>query len=116
MLDVAISKARELPYIQGQNRVFSIAVDKKGKVVSEGANSYIKTHPKQAKFAWLAGLSDKVYLHAEVATIIKAKYRRIHKLYIARVDAQGEPCLALPCPVCSLAIKESNIFLVEYTK
>ena len=46
--------------------------DKKGNLLSEAMNSYKKTHPLQAYFAEKVGLPDKVFLHAEIAAILKA--------------------------------------------
>lgn len=115
MLSQAIHKATKLDYRPGQKRLWAIAVDKKGKVIAESSNSYIKTHPLQAKFAKLVGLEDKCYLHAEIATIIKAKGQQVSKLYVARVDSKGNPCLAAPCPVCNAALKKYGISSVEYT-
>ena len=88
--------------------------DKRGRVLSVGVNSYVKTHPRMAAYSLQAGLPDKQYLHAEVAALIRCRGVP-HKILIERFDSKGRPRLAKPCPVCELAILESGIKLVEYT-
>jgi deoxycytidylate deaminase len=89
--------------------------DKRGMVVSVGYNNYLKTHPKMAELAERVDLIDKRFLHAEVAAIIRAKGKPIHKISVERYDKNGNPKLAKPCPVCELAIKLAGISVVEYT-
>ena len=104
--------------IQTSRKKFKIKAtcyDKKGMVISVGYNNYLKTHPKMAELAERVDLIDKRFLHAEVAAIIKAKGKPIHKISVERYDAAGNPKLAKPCPVCELAIKLAGIQFVEYT-
>ena len=82
-------------------------------LVSEAYNNYTKSHPKQAMYAKRCGEPYKVYLHAEIAAIIKAKGKG-YKIKIERYNNKGEPLPSKPCPICELAIKEANIKLVEY--
>ena len=89
--------------------------DKKGKVISVGYNSYSKTHPIQSHFARLAGLPEKTFLHAEVAALLKAKGKNIHKIKVERYDSEGNPVNAAPCPICRLAIKSWGVSYVEHT-
>jgi len=115
MLEYALDRARLIPYAQGQRRVYSVIVDRRGRVLAEGQNSYVKTHPLQAHYAEKVDLDDKVFLHAEVSALVKLRACDPHKIYIARVDSEGRPMLAAPCPVCNLAIKDHDINSVEYT-
>lgn len=89
--------------------------DKKGKVISVGYNSYSKTHPIQSHFARLAGLPEKTFLHAEVAALLKAKGKNIHKIKVERYDSEGNPANATPCPVCMKAIMAWGVKNIEYT-
>lgn len=116
MLDRAIEKARQIPYVQGESRVYAIITDEKDRIISEGQNSYTKTHPIQKKIACCVGLPDKEYLHAEMQSIIRSKGRGCN-IFIARVDYKGRPKLAKPCPVCEHAIlnEHGNITNIEYT-
>ena len=85
--------------------VYCVALNKRGRVVAEGGNSYIKTHTVQAEFSIKAGLAEKQCLHAEVKTLIACKGRKISKLVIARVDSNGDARIAKPCPVCQSMIE-----------
>jgi deoxycytidylate deaminase len=88
--------------------------DRKGQIVSQAENSYKKTHPLQAMYASQCGEPYKVYLHAELAALVKSKGKG-HKMVIERYNSNGEPRLAAPCPICQMAIAASAIKLVEYT-
>lgn len=94
----------------------AIAYDKRGRVISVGNNSYVITHPLQAKYARKAGCPDAVFIHAEIDAIVRARGRRIHRIFVSRRDSSGNYCLAKPCKSCQLAIKDFGIELVEYTK
>lgn len=115
MMEYAIEQARLLPFIQGQKRLYSVLLNKRGRVVAEGCNSYIVTHPLMHLSSRKLGLV-KDYLHCEVATILKDRHRKGERLITARVDSKGKSCLAAPCPVCLSVIKQyTNIKSVEYT-
>lgn len=81
-----------------------------------GQNSYIKTHPYQAKLAEQAGEPYKQYLHAEVHAILKcADLTRAHRIFVSRWDHEGKPALAAPCGICRSAIQAAGIKVVEHT-
>ena len=88
--------------------------DRKGKIISEAYNSYTKTHPVQYNYAKQCGEPYKIYLHAEIAAIIKAKGKG-YKIIVERFNDEGVPLLAKPCHICMLAIKEAGIKRIEYT-
>lgn len=89
--------------------------DKKGKLISVASNNYKKTHPLQAYFAKKVGDPAKVYLHAEIHSIIKAGGKLIHTIEIERNSKKGIPLLAKPCPICQEAIKAYGIKNVIYS-
>lgn len=89
--------------------------DKRGKIISVGYNSYKKSHPIQSHFARLAGLPEKVFLHAEIAALLKARGKDVEKIKVERYDSKGNPVNAAPCPVCQLAIKNWGVSYVEHT-
>ena len=98
--------------------------DRKGRLLSTATNSYKKTHPLQAYFAEKAGHPAKVYLHAEIAAIIKASAslgrepgdKQIYKIVITRFNPKTHKALnAKPCPICQEAIKAFGIPHVSYT-
>lgn len=98
-----------------KHSITAIAYDRKGKIISYGHNSYVKTHPLQASLAPTVGLHHKIYLHAEIDAIIRAKGEHIHTLKIFRLGKSGKYLNAAPCPICSHAIKLYGIKHVEHT-
>lgn len=96
--------------------VTAVIYDRKGRVLSVGNNSYVKTHTLQAHHAKKVGLPDKQYLHAEVHAITRCKdLTKAHKIFVARYGKKGQPLLAKPCPVCQSAIEAAGIEFVEWT-
>lgn len=94
----------------------AIIYDKRGRVLSIGQNSYIKTHPLQKKYAEKVGEPYKQNLHAEIAAIVKCKsLERAHTIKIFRFGANGKPALAKPCSICESAIRAAGIKHVEHT-
>jgi deoxycytidylate deaminase len=90
--------------------------DRRGRVLSVGKNSYVKTHPLQARHAHRAGLPDKLFLHAEVSAIIRCRdLSKAHRILVTRVGRNGDLLLAKPCPVCASAISEAGIKIVEHS-
>jgi len=94
----------------------AIIKDKKGNVLSIGTNSYVKTHPYQAKCAKEAGLPEKIYLHAEIDAIIRCtEISKAHSIHIFRKGKSEKFLLAKPCPVCVNAINRTPIKKVFHT-
>jgi len=96
-------------------KITATVYDKRGRVLSTGINSAIKTHPEQSRLASIAGLPQKVYLHAEIAALIRVRYGVPYRIMIERYGKQGEPRLAKPCLICELAIQQAGIRRIEYT-
>jgi deoxycytidylate deaminase len=96
-------------------KLTAMAFDKKGRLLSVGTNSYLKTHPVQAKYAKLANVEYKIYLHAEVAALIKAK-GKVHKLVISRLGKDGQFLPSKPCAICQRAIEDFGVVEVEFTE
>lgn len=95
--------------------ITAIIYDKKGRVLSIGKNSYIKTHPFQKKFATKAGQPYRENLHAEVAAIIKCRnIEKAHTIKIFRFS-NGKPALAKPCQICQSAIEAMGIKNIIHT-
>lgn len=96
--------------------ITAIISDKKGRVLSVGKNSYIKTHTMMYRLGQKVGLPEKIYMHAEVDAIIKCRnLRKAHKISVYRYDNKGKPAMAKPCPICMTAIKEAGISIIEWT-
>jgi len=99
-----------------KHHVSAVIYDKRGRVLSVGFNSYIKTHPMQAKFAKKCGLSEKQYLHAEIHAITRCpELKNAYKIFVSRWGKHGEPLLAKPCPICKSAIEAAGIKIIEHT-
>ena len=96
--------------------ITAVIYNKRGRVLAIGQNSYIKTHPVQARHAQAAGSPEKQYLHAEVAAIIRCRdLSKAHRIVVARFNRAGEPVLAKPCSICETAIRAAGIQIVEHT-
>jgi tRNA(Arg) A34 adenosine deaminase TadA len=94
----------------------ALIYDKRGRVLSIGQNSYVKTHPMQARLAMQAGEGYKIFLHAEIHAITRCRdLSKAHRISVFRYDRQGKPALAKPCEICASAIKQAGIRLVEHT-
>lgn len=86
-------------------RIIATCYDKHGRKLSEGINSYTKTHPIQKHFAELVGEPAKIYLHAEIQAILRAGDKQIHRINISNVSGAW----AEPCKICQAAIKAYGI-------
>jgi deoxycytidylate deaminase len=96
--------------------VTAIIYDKRGRVLSVGVNSYVKTHPLMKHYACRAGEPYKVFLHAEVAAIVRCvSIEKAHKIVVLRYNEDGSPANARPCKICQAAIKAAGIEIVEHT-
>lgn len=94
-------------------KMSAILLDKRNRVISVGLNSYEITHTQQFYAAVTASkkfnnpsLSKKLYLHAELNCIIKAR-KPGSKLVICRIGGHGGEELrnSFCCPICYLYIK-----------
>jgi len=57
----------------------------------------------------------KIYLHAEIAAILKAGDKPIHRIEVLRTGKKGQHLNAKPCPICMAAIKAFGIKEVSFT-
>lgn len=96
--------------------VTAFVYDRKGNLLSVGRNSYVKTHPLQAKAAHAVGQPNRIYLHAEIDAITKVReWGLASKIVVVRRGAKGQELLAKPCPICEYVIKQTGIKKVEHT-
>jgi len=68
-----------------------------------------------AKSALAMGEPHKIYLHAEVAALIKCDWSKAHRLLVTRYGKDGRPLLAKPCKVCHNVIAMTSIKVIEHT-
>lgn len=95
-------------------KIVATCYDKEGRVVSRSINNYDKTHPAQAHFAKMVGLPSKMFLHAEIAALLKCKMPP-YRLVVERYYKNGKPAPAKPCKVCQKAIEHFNVKVLEHT-
>jgi tRNA(Arg) A34 adenosine deaminase TadA len=110
IFDLAYEVALTSP---SKKQVGSVLLNK-SKVVVTATNLERKSHPIQAKFAERVGLHEKIFLHAEIAALVKCK-EECDTIVVARVNPQGKIRMAKPCPICDLALKEAGIQNIYYT-
>jgi len=116
LIDKAATLCEQNPENRNRQRIAAIVTDAKGNILSTGINSYQKTHPVQARYAEKTKNQYNVFLHAEIAALVKNRYtEKAARIYIARIYRNGDYALAKPCPICSLAIKEAGIEEIFYT-
>ena len=97
-------------------KIKATITDKQGNVLSTAENNYSKSHPIQARFASFSGQPDRIFLHAEIAALIRLpRGAKLHKIFVSRFHKDGKPANAKPCLVCEAAIKHYGIKNVEYT-
>lgn len=100
----------------GKFLIKATITDKSGNVLSTANNSYSKTHPLQARFARDVGKPDSIFLHAEIAALIRLNNScKPHKITVERYHKNGSPANARPCRICEKAIKHYGIKYIEYT-
>lgn len=119
MIDYCLEKASLLPVSEYRQRHYAVAQDYKGRIIAESPNSFSKTHTVQAQYARKVGRPDAIYLHAEMAVLIKCanlgRSKDVHKIVVARVDKKGGSTYSCPCKICSLAIKEFGVRAIEFS-
>jgi tRNA(Arg) A34 adenosine deaminase TadA len=90
--------------------------DKKGNLLSIGRNSYVKTHPVQAKAAQAVGQAQRIFLHAEIHALVQLEdWKKAYRIEVVRYGASGDALMAKPCPVCMHVIKQTGIKKVIHT-
>lgn len=92
----------------------AIAYDKRGKVISIGRNSYVRSSKIQRKYAKLVGKPDSVYIHAEIDALVRAKGRTIHTMFVSRITPTGY-ALSKPCEICQQALKDFGVKHIRWT-
>ena len=95
-----------------KQRVVAFVLDSKGHVLTEGWNSYTKTHPIQKQAAAAANDDHKCFLHAEVMALTKLSYKQMDKadaIVVLRLDNQKNLIPGKPCRICGSVIGDYGI-------
>lgn len=115
-IDYCIDMARKIPYKRGEQRHYSVVLDKRGKILAEAENSYVKTSPKMLRASKKVGLEEKIFWHAECKALYSVKnVSKVHKLIVVRVDSKGNPAKSEPCTICLNLAKEIGVKIIEYS-
>lgn len=108
-----IEYAAELSKLgEHKHKVGCVVTDRRGRVLSTGY-CQMKTHPIQAKYARRCNDDERVYLHAEIAALVKCRAKP-YAIFVVRMNRYGF-ANARPCPICTEAIREAGIKMVHYT-
>lgn len=101
----------------GKQKIYAIITDKRDRVLAHAGNNYIKSHPTQRRLAESVDLEECIYIHAEIAALIKVKkpIPKNSKIYISRIDSNGVPVLSAPCPICQHALMLAGITSIYHT-
>ncbi len=96
--------------------IIASTFDKKGNLIASGMNSYKKSHTLQKYFSEKVKMnSERIYLHSELASLLKSKGKDVHSVLVQRFDNEGKPKNARPCPSCVEAMKAWGVIKVKYT-
>lgn len=98
-----------------RQELICLAYDKRGRLLSVGRNSYQRTHRVQWKYAVKEGKPAAVFLHAEIDALIRARGKKVHRVFVSRSDAHGKLAMAKPCPICQRALDDFGVKIVEWT-
>ena len=99
-----------------RQHITAVVYDKHGRALSIGQNSYDKSHPKMKVHGAKVGIFKKEVMHAECAAIVKVRdLSKAYRIAVFRYNANGEPLIAKPCPICQSMIDEAGIKIVEWT-
>lgn len=97
-----------------QHKVAAALYDKRGRLISTAWNQPTKSHPLQAEYAKRAGFEKRIYLHAEIACLVKSR-EDPYTLQIVRIGPKEYPKPSYPCPICRMAAIEAGVKEIIYT-
>ena len=112
-LKLAVEVAEMSP---SRKRVGAVLYNSKRRVITTAVNNDYKSHPRQAWWAQRVGLDEKIYLHAEMACLIKAR-EAADTIVVVRLGGHDGKSLrqSRPCPVCEPALRYAGIKHVYYS-
>lgn len=99
----------------GKHLITAIVRNKRGRILSIGRNSYVKTHPLMSKAAHAAGTHERIFLHAEVAALLQVNWEQAHSIEVFRYTKDGKPAMAKPCACCQYVINQTAIKVIWHT-
>lgn len=99
----------------GHHLITAIVRNKRGRILSVGRNSYVKTHPLMSKAAIAAKVPERIFLHAEVAALLQVNWEQAYSIEVFRYTKDGKPANAKPCACCQYVINQTSIKKVIHT-
>lgn len=100
----------------GRHTLTAKIFDRQGRLLSQASNSYKKTHPIMYKAGNAVNKPNSIYLHAEVAALVKIKdWTKAFRIDVVRYMKDGTTGNAKPCPICSRVIGQTGIKLINHT-
>lgn len=105
-----ISAREHLP--EYKQKVVSFVLDSKGRTLTEGWNSYTKSHPAQKAAALKFDDEFKCFIHSEVASLVKLKRSQLGRqdsIVIMRLGSTQNLLPSKPCRICESVIKQYGI-------
>lgn len=113
-IQYAAKKARQSS--DGKQRHYCVISDKRGRILSQAANSYTKSSPSMLSSALEVGEGDKVFWHSECRAIHSLPYgAEPYRITVVRVNRQGVLRNSKPCKICMNEIRKHNIPIVEFS-
>ena len=112
-LKLAVEVAETSP---SRKKVGAVLYNSRRRVITTAVNNDYKSHPRQAWWAQRVGLDEKIYLHAEMACLIKAR-EAADTIVVVRLGGHDGKSLrqSRPCPVCEPALRYAGIKHVYYS-
>ena len=106
-LKLAVEIAETSP---SRKKVGAVLYNSKKRVIATAVNNDYKSHPRQAWWAHRVGLEEKIYLHAEMACLIRAR-EDADTIVVVRLGGHDGKSLrqARPCPICEPALRYAGI-------
>jgi tRNA(Arg) A34 adenosine deaminase TadA len=95
-----------------RQKVVAFVLDSRGRILTEGWNSYTKTHPMQKEAALAQNEPMKFCLHAEVHALSRLSYKQLskqHTIVVMRLDHKYRLMPSKPCPICQAVISQYGI-------
>jgi deoxycytidylate deaminase len=100
----------------GKHAITAIIFDKRNRPISVGTNDYLRSHPLQKKCAEAVGEPDRIFIHAEIAALVRLKdWSRADSILVTRYTKDGKPANAKPCRACQHALALAGINRIRHT-
>lgn len=88
--------------------------NKSGVLLNWGVNSYVKTHPLQAKYAAVVNQHARIFLHAEISALVRAR-DFVHELVVVRFNPTTKELRpSKPCLICMEAMRMAGVKRVHF--